>query len=378
MRTLVLDAGEIGGGAARMNAGFIGRTLKKSLGWLEAHRGEKHALGIYNELSDAFSRVGTVIEDEGIECHYRTCGRYIAANSARHLQELTASLDELKNKLGLGYQLVVRSNQDNELKAGRYCGGVVIPDLASIHPGLYHDGLLKRAVEAGVMFQSGPRVFRITGDAKKKIVETAAGRVAAREILVATNGYATGAFHWLARGLVPFRGYAVATEILPTELIDAVLTKRRTYLDTKVNIDFIRSAPDSERIIFDGMSGGLSGNARLKAVALRERFVDILPDLRGVKIGRTWTGFCAGTLEFMSHIGYRRGIHFASGYNFAGVPIGTMFGQKIAFRILGAGDGFSFFERTSIPKLPFHCGSGLLAPVAMRYFDLLDSWKTMS
>jgi len=365
---LVLDAGAIGSGACRRNAGFLGRTLKRSIDWLDAHCGAHHAIGVYRELDEALNGIKRLTEKEGIDCHLQSCGRFIAANSPAHLRDL----DAMKRKLGFEYFPVDKADQQAELASDCYHGGAVIPDLGALHPGRYHAGLLARAQSAGVRLQAHTQALGIAHDGSHKSVHTTRGTVSASQVVVATNGYTPHRLTWFARRLVPFRGYVMATEVLAPTLINRVLPKRRTYLDTKMNIDFIRPAPDSERILFGGMTGGLQSSATALAPTLYQRMTRILPDLRGVRISRAWTGFCAGTLDFMPHIGSRDGVHFALGYNFAGVPLGTLFGQKLAARILGRPGGASVFDAQRFPALPFSYGAGLLAPLAMRVFDWQD------
>lgn len=374
MDVLVIDAGVIGGGAARMNAGFLGRTLKRSVGWLEKRHGSDYGLNVYHELDDALQEIEDFIRNEGIECYRRTTGRYIAANSKPHLKYLIKDMEEMKVKLGFDYQIIDEADQRSELASDNFAGGVVVPDLGSLHPGLYHQGLVNKAIAAGVRFRALTHVVGIENEGDNKIVATARGKVRARYVVVGTNGYTSKNLSWYRRRILPFRGYVMATEILPSELIDKVLPHRRTYLDTKMNIDFIRPAPDSERILFGGMTGGLTPTSTGRAPALYKRMVNIMPDLEGVKISRSWTGFCAGTYDFMPHLGEKDGVHFGMGYNFAGVPIGTMFGRKIAGRILGRNDTASAFDVENFPALPFSMGTNLVAPLAMRYFDWHD-WR---
>ncbi len=369
---VVIDAGPIGGGAARRNAGFLGRTLKRSVGWLERRHGADYALRVYRELDEALHLVESVAADEGIDCHRRTCGRFIAANSEPHLRHLIADLEEMKRKLGFEYHVVSKAEQRDEVASDRYRGGAVVPDLGSIHPGLYHAGLVARAQAAGVRFRHSTTVLAIDADGRRKAVRTDKGVLSARDVVVATNGYTTRGLKWFARRLVPFHGYMLATEILPPGLIDRVLPKRRTYLDTRMNIDFFRPAPDSERILFGGMTGCLNRDSTALVPALHRRMTAILPDLKDVRISRSWTGFCAGTFDFMPHIGVHDGVHFALGYNFAGVPIGTGFGVKVADRILGKANTGSAFDVATFPTLPFFNGTGLVAPVAMKVFDWHD------
>lgn len=369
---LVLDAGVIGSGASRMNAGFLGRTLKRSTEWLDKHHGPEAGVRVYRELDEALREVADLASSENISCYHRTCGRYIAANSASHLRSLVEDLAYMKKRLGFDYHVIDPSQQHEELASEQYVGGVVVPEYGSLHPGLYHEGLVQRAIEAGVRFQSMTEVLGVESDRQSKLVHTARGTVTARFVVIATNGYTSNGLAWFKRRLVPFRGYVLATEILPSELIDKVLPHRRTYLDTKMNIDFIRPAPDSERILFGGMTGGLKPTSTARAPALYKRMIEIMPDLEGVRLSHSWTGFCAGTFDFMPHMGERDGVYYGLGYNFAGVPIGTMFGRKIAGRILGKNDTESAFDAEKFPSAPFSTGLGMVAPLAMRYFHWHD------
>jgi glycine/D-amino acid oxidase-like deaminating enzyme len=218
-----------------------------------------------------------------------------------------------------------------EIASDRYFGGALIPDLGSIHPGLYHAGLVRKATDAGVRLRDFTMVMGVEGTGPKT-VRTSRGSLVARHVVIATNGYTTKTLPWFARQLIPFRGFMIATEALPPDTIAKVLPQRRTYLDTNFNIDFIRPAPDSNRLLFGGVTGTNCTAATPLGKALVGRLVSILPDLKGVRLSRAWTGYCAGTFDFMPHIGVREGTHYALGYNFAGLPLGTHFGEKLAAR----------------------------------------------
>ncbi len=239
---VVGDSQRIGEGAARRNAGFIGRTLKRSVAWLTSHSGQKHAIEVYRELDRALKGVERFVGREGIDCHHRTCGRFIGANSQSHFRGLVDDLEETRRSLGFDYSVIEPENVRSEIASDRYHGGAVIPDLGSIHPGLYHKGLVERAVHAGVRFHDRTYVTAIEENGARHNLHTSRGAIAARHVVITTNGYTGAELKWHARRVIPFSGFIVATELLPEELIDKVLPQRRTYLDTKMNIDFIRPA----------------------------------------------------------------------------------------------------------------------------------------
>src|SRR5258708_20973130 len=88
--------------------------------------------------------------------------------------------------------MVPREAQRQEIGFGNYFGGIVIPDVASIHPGLYQLGLLSCVKAAGGKAIGGTQVLNIIHEGKEFAVVTLRGSVKARDVIVATNGYTGG------------------------------------------------------------------------------------------------------------------------------------------------------------------------------------------
>jgi glycine/D-amino acid oxidase-like deaminating enzyme len=85
-----------------------------------------------------------------------------------------------------------------------------------------------------------------------------------------------------------------------------------------------------------------------------------------------WTGRCAGSFDLYPHIGCREGIHYAVGYCFAGLPMGTWFGRKVAERILGAKSAPSVFADRPFGTVPLYRGNAWFLPLAMRWLSRKD------
>ena len=105
---------------------------------------------------------------------------------------------------------------------------------------------------------------------------------------------------------------------------------------------------------------------------LRERLARIFPSLAETGIDDVWTGRCAGSFDLYPHIGCHEGIHYAAGYCFAGVPMGTWFGIKAAGRILGIDPEPSVFADRPFGTMPFYKGDGRFVPWAMRWLSRKD------
>ncbi len=370
---LVLEAEQAGHGAARRNAGYLGRTLKRSFTWLEAHHGAEFATSVYRELDAARQWAFALVAELGMDCHIASPGRFIAATSEAHYKDLARELEVMRRRLGFPYEMIAPADVRRELASDAYKGGAVIPDLGSIHPALYHQGLLKAARAAGVRVFTRTPVTRIARDGKVVRVATPRGAVAAREAIVATNGYTPRHVSWLARRVVPFEGFMAATEELPPELMAKLIPNGRTVIDSNVNINFFRPAPDRRKILFGGLTGSRPRDLREMGARLHAMAARLLPDLANVRLSRVWKGQCAGTFDFMPHVGRHDGLWYALGYNFAGVPMGSYLGLKLAQQMLGKAEGASIFGTTPFPTLPFYGGNPWFVPLAMRWFDWKDA-----
>jgi len=369
----ILDADDAGYGASRRNAGYIGRTLKRDVTWLAERYGLDHAVAIYRELDGALKLVQRLIAEEGIDCGLKICGRFIGATSPAHYEILAADLAAMKRHLGFDFHMLSRTEQRTEMATDFYHGGAVIPDLGALHPGLYHKGLLDRVLAAGGVVRARNPVLGIdAGEGGRFRLRTSRGEVVARDVIVATNGYTPAQLPWQARRVIPFAAYMAATEPLAPERMARLIPNGRTCIETQMNITYIRPAADGSRILFGGLTGSTAASVRAIAPRLRRLLTQVLPDLEGVRLSHAWTGKCAGTFDFMPHIGVAQGIHYALGYNFAGVPMGTWLGRKLALKILGSAEGASAFERHAPPTLPLYGGNPWFVPLAMRYFEWHD------
>jgi glycine/D-amino acid oxidase-like deaminating enzyme len=73
------------------------------------------------------------------------------------------------------------------------------------------------------------------------------------------------------------------------------------------------------------------------------------------------------------HVGAHDGIHYAMGYCFVGIPLGTHLGRKAALRILGrVEEARTAFDDLPFPTAPFYTGNPWFVPAAMKYYDWAD------
>jgi glycine/D-amino acid oxidase-like deaminating enzyme len=370
---LVLDSKEPGHGASTRNAGYVGRTLKHAFGEIISIAGRDHAVRVYRELMQAFHSVADAVKRWNIDCRYRRQGRFLMATSPAMYEAMLREFELRKQHLGEDFSPVARGEQRAEIDTPLYHGGVRIEDHAGLHPGLYHRGLLAKARELGVSVSGFTPVTALSGDLGARELKTPGGTIRARDVLVATNGYTGDLVPWLKRRVIPFDAYVIATEPLDEALVAKLLPADRTYIDWNFNVDYIRRAPDDpRRIIFGGLTGERVPDMRAIAIRLHARLLRIFPSLAGARIDHVWTGSCAGTLDLYPHLGTHDGVHYALGYCFAGVPMGTWFGLKSAERIMGKTANPSVFADRPLPSHPLYWGNPWFVPWAIRILSRHD------
>jgi glycine/D-amino acid oxidase-like deaminating enzyme len=320
----------------------------------------------------AFDYVFELVQNEQIDCKMRQRGRFIAAQNQAQYDSIAAEYELREKHLGEPFAVVARERLSGETGAQGYFGGAVIPDHAAFHPGLYHQGLLDRVTAAGVEIHGRTPVLGFQRDGDDLVVMTGRGAVRARDAIVATNGYVDKSLPWFRRRLVPFHGYMIATEPLPSETMDRVAPLRRPFIEYTHNIFFMRPSPDETRILLGGFTGGPVADLKAKAARLHKALGRLVPDLASVRLSHAWTGKCAASFDMYPHIGRHDGVHYAMGYCFAGVPMGTWMGRKAALKLMGDKNGATAFD-----ELPFRCpfwyrGNPWFVPLYMKYLDWQD------
>jgi glycine/D-amino acid oxidase-like deaminating enzyme len=326
----VFEAKEPGHGASTRNAGYVGRTLKHSFGEIMEHEGLDRAKAVYGELMEAFLAVRQRVECENIQCHYRQQGRLLLATSPAMHDAMCREFALRERHLGEPFEAVSRAGQRDEIATDHYFGGVRIPDHAGLHPGLYHKGLLDAAREAGVTICAFTPVLGFRREAEGFTVFVKGARVETRDLVFATNGYGGREFPWLKRRILPFHAYQTVSAPMSENLVRSLLPGGRTFIDWNFNVDWMRIAPgDPSRIVFGGLTGEIGADLRIMGERLHQRLLRVFPDLGDLQFDHVWTGKCGGTFDITPRIGCHEGVHYGSGYCFAGVPMGTLFGKKM-------------------------------------------------
>lgn len=369
----VLEKDRPGEGASSRNGGIASGNIRISFRTMLEKLGRERARAIYSEGKAAREDLARFIVDEGIECGYSLAGRFTGAVRPAHYEKLARESELLKGELGIEAYVVPRAEQHKEIGTEVYHGGAVRPDIGGLHPGLFHRGLLERTENAGAVVHGRTSASGIRRERDGFEVDTPRGKVFARDVLVATNGY-TGrhALPWLARRVVPVASQIIATEPLDTKMMKRLMPRGRMLGETRNLYHYYRPSPDGTRIIFGGRRGAQTENPEKKAKHLYGYLVTIFPELDGVRITHCWWGYVAMTFDQLPKVAIHEGVHYATGFCGSGVVWARWLGRKAALQILADREGETAFDDAPFRALPLYDGRPWFVPAAIVWQGLKD------
>ncbi|MCQ0091573.1 FAD-binding oxidoreductase [Roseovarius sp. M141] len=371
--TLVLEAETPGWGCSTRNGGQISTSIKPSLEKLAARHGPDRARAIRDEGKAALAWIEERIKAENIACDFRRAGRFHAAHTPAAYETLAREAEALTREEGIEAHMVPRDQQRRELGTDVYHGGTVFAAHASVNPALYHHGLLRTALDAGAQVLGQTPVTAITRTATGYDVQTPRGRVLARDVAIATNGYTTGLTSWQQRRVIPIGSYVIATEPLPKGVIDRLFPTDRVASDTCKVIYYYRASPDRTRILFGGRVSAGETDPRISGPRLHGDMCRIFPELTDTRISHSWMGTVAYTFDELAHTGTHEGMHFAMGYCGSGVSMASYLGMRMGQKMLGLAEGHTAFDDLPFPTRPFYTGRPWFLPAAVAWYRWNDT-----
>lgn len=369
---VVLDAEAIGYNASSRSGGIVVGGLKLAAAALEPQIGPERVKALMAEGVGTLSFLETLIEREGIDCHYRRTGRFFCAYTRKHYDALAAKAPEYAAMTGEPAYAVPRAEQRREIGSDHYRGGLVVEAAGTLHPALYMRGLADAARRAGARLYDRTRVTALVRDGKGWRVSTTTGEIMAREVMIATNGYTGAVTPWMKRRMIPVGSFMIATEELPDDLARELVPNSRGLADTRRVLSYFRRSPDGKRILWGGRVSTGPIDLRTSAQRLFKMMTTVWPQLHDYRVTHSWMGNVSFTFDFMPHLGTHEGMHYAMGCQGAGVAMMTWLGTQAGIKIAGSGNRPSAFDGLAFPTAPLYSGNPWFLPAVLAWYKLRD------
>jgi glycine/D-amino acid oxidase-like deaminating enzyme len=233
---------------------------------------------------------------------------------------------------------------------------MVVEASGGLHPALYHRGLASAVLRAGAVIAEEAPVEAIARTPRGFTLRTPRGAVAAREVLVATNGHTGPVTPWLRRRLIPVGSYIIATEPLPGEVARRLIPRNRMIVDTNRVLSYYRLAPDDTRVLYGGRASFRQVTGRQAAPRLHAMMTSVWPELARTRVTHAWTGNVAFTFDHVPHMGVHDGVHYALG----------------CLSIAGKATTPCAFDGLPFPTRPAYSGDPWFLPIVGSYFRFRD------
>ena len=367
---VVLDAHRAGFGASGRNGGQVGSGFNKSQRWLEARLGDTAARALWDMAEAAKALLRDRVAEVAPDARYLP-GVAHGAYTAAEARDLADEAAHLARRYDYPHVEPLDAGAMRALvKTPRYVGGVLDHGAGHIHPLRYALGLA-RAAEA-----AGARLFDLTEATRldpgpPALVTTPQGRVAARHVILAGNGYLPGLVPAVAARVMPINSFIAATEPLADP--QAVLTRDIAVADSKFVVNYFRMSHD-HRFLFGGRESYSIRFPRDIRTALVRRMTNLFPQLAGTRIDHVWGGTIGITISRLPLFArVAPNVLNASGFCGHGVALSGLAGVVMAEAI--AGDSARFDTLATLPVPPFPGGAAARAPLltlAMTWYALRD------
>jgi glycine/D-amino acid oxidase-like deaminating enzyme len=220
------------------------------------------------------------------------------------------------------------------------------------------------------VFEKSP-VVSLTKQGSGWVLGTAAGKLRARKVIVATNGYTGDLVPKLAQTVLPVQSMQLATEPLPADLTRKIMPGGVVLSETRKLAFYMRQTPAGGFMIGGRGAVGNGEDPSLMA-ALERGLLRLFPDLAGVKIVHRWSGHVALSMDGLPHLHEPEpNLYCMLAYNGRGIALATIFGRMLAEEI--ARSIPAIYPRSSIKPIPWHPIRRPVMGLGIRWYWLKDS-----
>lgn len=371
LASVVIEARTPGWGASGRNGGQVIPGLKFSV--------EEVVRFFGADLGHRFARLGNtsadlvfdIIERHGIDCGAERNGWLSLAHDERALELLRARQRQTR-ELGAHVEILDEARTADLVGGQLYAGALLDRRGGWVHPLRYAQGLAASAERAGAKLYTYSPVRRLSGGAGYFELETAAGSVRARTVLLCTNGYTDGLIQPLQHSVIPVCSMQIATERLSENVVRSILPERHIASDTGLLTRYFRVDAD-RRFVMGGRGAYSDGGLAKQAERLRRAAETLFPQIRGTEWDFQWGGFVAMTKDHLPHLHeIEPGLFAGLGYNGRGVAMATVTGKALAALASGRDRGSLDMPVTALKSLRGHAFHRPVVSCLVAWYGLQD------
>lgn len=367
---VLLEAHKLGFGASGRNGGQVGSGQRQDQDWIEKAVGKDTAHKLWDLAEESKALVKNLIQSHNIPVTFHP-GIAHACWTDVQVRDSHAYAEKLHRDYGYTHlEPLDRAGIQSLIGSKVYKGGEIDRDAGHLHPLNYALGLASAAAKAGARLHETSEVTQID-HGPTPTVHTAQGRVHAKHLILAGNGYLGNLAPKVAAKVMPINNFILATEPLGDRARD-ILSQPVAVADTKFVVNYWRLSEDNRLLFGGGESYGYRFPDLIKAVS--RPMLEVYPQLKNTRIDYAWGGTLAITMNRMPCFTrpYPNTLS-ASGYSGHGVAMATLAGKILAEATAAQSERFDLMA--SLPQPRFPGGAALRWPMlvlAMTWYSMRD------
>jgi glycine/D-amino acid oxidase-like deaminating enzyme len=347
----LLEAGTFGGGGSGRNVGLANAGLWLPPEDINAQIGADAGRRLSSLLADAPDMVYGLIEKHQIACEPVRKGTLHCAHASAGMTDLARRYEQL-SAIGAPVRLLDADEAQARVGSDQVYGALFDPRAGTIQPLSYAPGLARAAAGAGAMLHGETPALSVTQNGDAWNISTPQGRVRAKHLIVATNGYALAIEGLQTPKMVPVHYFQAATDPLPDHVLDQILPGLEGCWDSALVMSSWRRDREGRLII--GAMGALDHIGKeIHLGWLRRKIARMFPALADMPLRHIWFGRIAMTTEHLPKIQRLEGGFACFGYSGRGICPGTLFGNRMARALLSGDETCLPVAPVTTHRLPF-------------------------
>ncbi|PBB28781.1 FAD-binding oxidoreductase [Mesorhizobium sp. WSM3882] len=331
---VVIEAAEIGFGAAGRSTGFVNAGLWVMPSALKETLGPLHGDRLLNLLRDSPHAVFEIVDKHNLQCELKRAGTIHCGADKKGVAEIA---ERARQWQALGAPVHILNAGETRAKTGTsaFPGGLLDLRAGTIQPLAYVRGLAGAAIAAGATVFTASPIEYIAQEARVWRLATQGGSVRAKWAVLSTNTYTSRILPVLRGEQLVLPVFHVATAPLSHSIRGTILPEGHGAWDTRTVLTAFRT-DDAGRLIV-GSIGALRGTGTvIHRNWARRRIRALFPQIGDVELGHEWYGRIGMTTNHLPrfHILGEKMIAL-TGFNGRGIAPGTVFGRELARHISG-------------------------------------------
>ena len=327
---VVLEAATPGSDAAGKSAGIIvSLPVRHSPYEIFERYGDARGRRLVNMVGKSGKYVFSLVHKLGLDCAPQQTGFLAPARTAQEVERVTRTTSEWRS-LGFGIETIDKEKICRLTGLDAYLGALLDPAGGAINPLAYVRELARAAAGEGARVFIDSPVTKIRKNGEGWCLESDKFRVNVNQVVLCAGGGNRSLRAGLARTVLPFKVFQMATEPLDAKVREVILPENHAMTDVSPDIFSIRYDRDGRLIT--ACPAFLFNNAKNRiARFIEERLRTFSPMLASARIRYLWQGTpWIGCSVLPRFVKLSDGLFAIQACNGRGLAINTILGREVA------------------------------------------------